>query len=202
MKRKIPFLAGTLLFLIWTSLHAQTSRSNRLFIDVHIINPGSITVADVIAAHTKDLAVQGKYGVQFLKYWFDEKAGTVYCLSSTPDSASIADAHNEAHGLLPHQVYAVTDGKDARPVPELPYFLDIHNLGPGNVTAAAVAKAHKKDLAVQKKHGVNFINYWVCEEKGIVFCLSQTKSKSNIAETHKDAHGLIPAMVFPVIQGQ
>ena len=201
MKRKVPFLAAIVLFLTCT-LHAQTSKLNRLFIDVHIMYPGSIAAADVAAAHKKDLAIQSKYGVHFLKYWFDEKAGTVYCLSSAPDSATIADAHNEAHGLLPQQVYAVTDGMDARPVPELSYFLDIHNLGPGNITAAAVAKAHKKDLAVQKKHGVNFINYWVCEEKGIVFCLSQAKSKSNIADTHKDAHGLIPAMVFPVIQGR
>jgi hypothetical protein len=202
MKRKFSLPLAIILSLALTGLRAQTTKVNRLFIDVHLLHPGSVTAADVAAAHAKDLAVQAKYGVQFLKYWVNEKSGTVYCLSSAPDSAHIADAHNEAHGLLPQQVYAVTDGIAATPVTGVPYFLDIHNLGAGNVTAAAVANAHKKDLAVQKKHKVNFINYWVCEEKGIVFCLSQTNDKGKISDTHKAAHGLLPAIVVPVVQGQ
>lgn len=202
MRTKISFSLVIFLSLVLVDLRAQSSKSNGLFIDVHVLRPGSVTAADVAGAHAKDLAVQAKYGVQFLKYWVDEKTSTVYCLSSAPDSAHIADAHNEAHGLLPQQVYAVTDGVAANPLANVPYFLDIHNLGAGNVTAAAVANAHKKDLAVQKKHGVSFVNYWVCEEKGIVFCLSQTKTKTNVAATHKEAHGLMPAQVVQVVQGQ
>ena len=38
-------------------------------------------------------------------------------------------------------------------------FLDVHDLGPGKVTAAAVADAHKKDLATQSEFGVSFIKY-------------------------------------------
>jgi hypothetical protein len=202
MKTKISIVLAICFSLVLTELEAQTSKPNSLFIDVHLLHPGSVTAADVASAHAKDLAVQKKHGVQFLKYWVDEKSGTVYCLSSAQDSAHIADAHNEAHGLLPSQVYAVTEGVAAKASSKLPYFLDIHTLGAGNVTAAAVANAHKKDLAVQKKHGVNFVNYWVCEEKGIVFCLSQTKNQSGITDTHKEAHGLLPALVIPVIQGQ
>ena len=202
MKSKISFSIVIFLSLAFADLHAQTAKQNRLFIDVHLLQPGSVTAADVAGAHAKDLAVQAKYGVQFLKYWVDEKSGTVYCLSSAADSAHIAHAHNEAHGLLPQQVYTVTEGIAAEPAPGLPYFMDIHNLGAGNVTAAAVANAHKKDLAVQKKHGVSFINYWVCEERGIVFCLSQTKDKNNVSATHKQAHGLMPAQVVQVVQGQ
>jgi Protein of unknown function (DUF4242) len=202
MQTKFSLLFIIVSGLMLSELNAQPSKSNGLFIDVHVLQPGSVTAADVAAAHAKDLKVQGKYNVQFLKYWVDEKTGTVYCLSSAPDSAHIADAHNEAHGLLPHQVYAVTEGAAATALPGVPYFFDIHNLGAGQVTAAAVANAHKKDLAVQKKHGVNFINYWVCEEKGIVFCLSQTRDKSYVTDTHKEAHGLIPAIVVPVVQGQ
>lgn len=202
MKTRLSIVLATCLSFVMSDLVAQTSKPNSLFIDVHLLHPGSVTAADVAGAHAKDLAVQSKYGVQFLKYWVDEKSGTVYCLSSAPDSAHIADAHNEAHGLLPSQVYAVTEGVAAKASPKLPYFLDIHTLGAGNVTAAAVANAHKKDLAVQKKHGVSFINYWVCEEKGIVFCLSQTKDQSGVTETHKEAHGLLPALVVPVVQGQ
>ena len=36
-------------------------------------------------------------------------------------------------------------------------YIDIHYLGAGNVTAEAVADAHKKDLEVQGQYGVNFI---------------------------------------------
>ena len=48
------------------------------------------------------------------------------------------------------------------------YYIDVHELGPGKVTAKDVAAAHQKDLAVEKKYGVNFINYWVDDEKGLV----------------------------------
>lgn len=201
MEKRICLVSAIVLALAFTNTQAQ-QKAGKLFIDVHVLRPGSITAADVASAHVKDLAVQAKHHVQFLKYWVNEKEGTIYCLSSAPDSAHIADAHNEAHGLVPQQVYTVTEGMPAVAQNGLPYFLDIHNLGAGNVTAAAVAAAHKKDVAVQKKFGVNFINYWVCEDRGIVFCLSQTKNIDKIAETHKRAHGLIPATVVPVAQGQ
>ncbi len=80
-------------------------------------------------------------------------------------------------------------------------FLDFHYLGAGNVTANDVAAAHQKDLAVENKHGVNFINYWVDEKEGVVICLSQAKDSSSVIETHKEAHGLIPAYVLKVKEG-
>lgn len=202
MKKIVASLLTVCCLLAVSGLHAQTTKSDRLFIDVHYLKPGAVSFAEVAAAHQKDLAAQDKYGVHFLKYWVDEKRGAVYCLSSATDSAHIADTHRDAHGLLPNEVYAVTDGKAAAPKPGLPYFLDIHSLGAGNVTAAAVAGAHEKDLAVQGKYGVRFINYWVNEEKGQVFCLSQAKDSSNVVNTHKEAHGLLPASVAAVKQGQ
>lgn len=185
-------------------LHAQdtTPKTSRLFMDVHYLKPGSVSFADVAAAHQKDLAAQDKYGVHFLKFWVDEKRGAVYCLSSATDSAHIADTHRDAHGLLPQEVYAVTDGKAAVPQQGLSYFLDVHNLGAGNVTAEAVARAHEKDLAVQGKHGVRFLNYWVNEAKGMVYCLSQAKDSANVVQTHKEAHGLLPAFIAAVKEGQ
>ena len=47
-----------------------------------IFGAGKVTAKDVEAAHQKDLAVEKKYGVTILKYWFDEAKGDVYCLSS------------------------------------------------------------------------------------------------------------------------
>jgi uncharacterized protein Usg len=161
-----------------------------------------VKYADVAAAHAKDLATESKYGVQFLKYWVDESKGIIYCLSSAPDTLAIRNTHRDAHGLLPDFTYEVKDGKEALADKDKTFFLDVHELGAGNVTAADVEKAHQKDLAVQKKYGVNFINYWVNEKTGTVLCLSQASDASKVIATHKEAHGLIPVSIEPVKQGQ
>src|SRR4051812_41198618 len=184
------------------NLSAQQTTDKNLYIDVHHLAPGKVSYEDVEKAHQKDLAVEGKYGVQFLKYWIDEGKGTIYCLSSSRDSESIRKTHAEAHGLLPDQIYKVTQGQAAALQGKNSFFLDIHEFGAGNVSAAAVAGAHQKDLAVEKKYGVNFINYWVDEKDGVVMCLSQAKDSTSIINTHKEAHGLVPVEVLKVKQGQ
>ena len=189
-----------------SSLYAQNENTSqagkRLFIDVHHVAPGTITNADVAAAHAKDLAVEKKYGVEFIKYWVDTARGAIYCLSSANDSVSVMKTHAEAHGLLPENVYPVTAGTEAALNGGKNLFLDVHELGAGNVTASAVEGAHQKDLAVEKKYGVNFINYWVNEKDGVIMCLSQAPDSNAVINTHKDAHGLLPKYVLQVKQGQ
>ena len=75
-------------------------------------------------------------------------------------------------------------------------------MGAGDVTAAAAAEAHNKDLAVQKKYGVNLINYWVDEKKGTIFCLSEAPDSNAVIRTHAEAHGLLPAYILKVKQGE
>ena len=179
----------------------DVSAAKHLFLDVHNLEPGKVSFEAVADAHQKDLNTQGKFNVSFVKYWVDEKAGKVYCLAESPDSASVSNTHKEAHGLVPDRVYAVSDGVEALPVGDSQFFLDIHKIG-GPVTAAAVADAHVKDLAVQGKNNVNFINYWVDEKAGIVACLSEAKDSLSIISTHKEAHGLLPSEIHPVKQGQ
>jgi len=195
-----------LTLLIVSQGHAQkqnaSTSKNNLYIDVHYLPDGKVNYADVAAAHAKDLATESKYGVQFIKYWVDESKGIVYCLSSAPDTVAITNTHREAHGLLPQTIYKVEDGSEAASINGKTFFLDIHQLGPGKVTAADVEKAHQKDLAVEKKYGVNFINYWVDENTGTVLCLSQASDASKVVQTHKEAHGLLPASIEAVKQGQ
>lgn len=176
--------------------------SRQYFIDVHHLGAGKVKYEDVAAAHAKDLATEGKYGVQFIKYWVDTEKGDVYCLSSSPDAGSVRNTHAEAHGLLPDQIYPVTPGAAAKMKGKKNLFLDVHEFGAGNVKAADVAAAHQKDLAVQKKYGVNFINYWVDEKSGVVMCLSEAPDSAAVVNTHKEAHGLLPAEVLHVKQGQ
>ena len=59
---------------------------------------------------------------------------------------------------------------------KMPLYMDIHKNIKG-LTAEALADAHQKDLEVQSKHGVNFIDYWYNEKEGSVFCLCQAPNK-------------------------
>ncbi len=180
---------------------APNTGAKTLFLDVHQLEPGKVTFEGVAQAHTKDLATQGKYGVNFMKYWVDEKKGLVYCLASAADSNAMRNTHAEAHGLLPDHIYAVTDGQEAAMKGTNHLFLDVHYLGAGKVTAKDVAGAHVKDLAVQDKYGVNLLNYWVNEKEGVVMCLAEAKTADALIKTHKEAHGLLPSQVMKVKQG-
>lgn len=211
MKKNLAVLTVAFLTVAPFYLKAQSANitaddpsaaGKNLYIDVHQLTPGKIKFEDVAAAHSKDLTVEKKYGVHFINYWVNEEKGLVYCLSSANDTGSIKKTHAEAHGLLPVNYYTVTDGIKASLVGNKNLFLDVHYLGAGKVDAKAVAAAHQKDLAVQQKHGVNFINYWVDEKSGVVMCLSQAKDSTSIVETHKEAHGLLPATVLKVKQGE
>jgi len=101
---------------------------------------------------------------------------------------------------LPVAVYPVISGDEATDKAEGNYYMDIHQLG--SVKAKDVADAHRKDLKVEAKHHVHFINYWVNEKNGVVFCLSKAKTAEAVIATHKEAHGLVPAQIAEVIQGQ
>lgn len=180
----------------------MAQEKQQLFIDVHHLGAGKVTYDAVAGAHKKDLAMEGKYHVKFLKYWVDTTMGDVYCLSSAYDSADIRKTHGEAHGLLPDQIYPVTPGAHTAKMNGKTLYLDYHEFGPGNVKAADVAGAHLKDLAVQKKYGVNFINYWVDEKAGVVMCLAEAPDADALIKTHKEAHGLVPKSVEEVKQGQ
>ena len=58
---------------------------------------------------TKDLAVQGKYGVRYLKYWYDAATGKVFCLSEAPSKEAALAVHREAHGMMPDDIFEVQD---------------------------------------------------------------------------------------------
>jgi len=200
MKTSVVVVAMISLFCgLHSGMHAQ---GMNYYLDVHKLEPGGVTYADVAGAHQKDLQTEGKYGVSFVKYWVDEKEGLVYCLSQAKQASDVEKTHAEAHGLIPAEIYNVISGEASNYTGNGTLYLDIHDLGPGNVTAAAVAEAHKKDLATEGAYHVNFVNYWVDEKNGKVFCLSEAPSKDAVIATHREAHGLLPAEVLQVEQGQ
>ena len=78
--------------------------------DIHKSVPG-LTAEAVAGAHKKDLETQGKYGVKYLKYWFDEGTGKVFCLVEAPTKEAAARVHKEAHGLVADEIIEVKEGK-------------------------------------------------------------------------------------------
>ena len=81
-----------------------------LYMDIHQHIDG-LTEEAVEGAHQKDLEVQQKYGVKYLKYWFDEASGKVFCLVEAPNKAAAEAVHREAHGLVADELIEVKEGE-------------------------------------------------------------------------------------------
>ncbi len=80
-----------------------------LFMDVHHKVEG-LTAEAVAGAHQKDLETQGRYGVEYLKYWFDEDSGKVFCLVDAPSKEAAEAVHREAHGPVADEITEVQEG--------------------------------------------------------------------------------------------
>jgi hypothetical protein len=80
-----------------------------LYLDTHQQVPG--LTADAIAdAHARDLECQDAHGVNYMRYWFDEATGKVYCLAEAPSPEAMAAVHAEAHGILADEIVEVREG--------------------------------------------------------------------------------------------
>ena len=80
-----------------------------LFMDTHSHIEG-LTADAVAQAHAADLTTQAKYGVKYLRYWFDEANGKVFCLIEAPNKEAAIAVHREAHGLLADEIVEVKEG--------------------------------------------------------------------------------------------
>jgi hypothetical protein len=78
--------------------------------------------------------------------------------------------------------------------------MDAHKNMEG-LTREALEEAHQKDLEVQGKHGVNFIDYWYNEAEGAVFCLCEAPNKDAAAAVHREAHGGEADEIYEVMRG-
>ncbi|MEO7911951.1 MAG: DUF4242 domain-containing protein [Roseiflexaceae bacterium] len=80
-----------------------------LFMDIHAHVEG-LTEDAVAQAHQADLKTQEKYGVKYLRYWFDENSGRVFCLVEAPNKEAANAVHREAHGLVADELVEVKEG--------------------------------------------------------------------------------------------
>jgi len=78
------------------------------YLDRHTV-PQGVTLEALLDAHARDLAIQGKFGVRYLKYWYDAAMGVVFCLSLAPSKEAALAVHRDAHGLMPDEIFAVEE---------------------------------------------------------------------------------------------
>jgi class 3 adenylate cyclase len=76
-----------------------------MYMDIHEVS--GATAADVAKAHIADVKTQGKYGVEYHKYWLNESTGKIFCLCSAPNPEAAASVHREAHGLVASKIIEV-----------------------------------------------------------------------------------------------
>jgi class 3 adenylate cyclase len=75
------------------------------YMDIHDL-PG-VTAEAVAKAHQHDQHVQSHHGVEYVKYWVNEKQGKVFCMCTAPNAEAAAAVHKEAHGLLAARIMEV-----------------------------------------------------------------------------------------------
>ncbi|HEV2458564.1 MAG TPA: DUF4242 domain-containing protein [Ktedonobacterales bacterium] len=80
-----------------------------LFMDIHHHVDG-LTADAVKGAHAADVQTQDEFGVKYLKYWFDEGSGKVFCLVDAPSAEAAAEVHRRAHGLVADEIVEVKEG--------------------------------------------------------------------------------------------
>lgn len=80
-----------------------------LYLDVHHKIEG-LTKEAIQEAHRRDLVVQEKHGVKYLRYWYDTVSGRVYCLVEAPSKEAAEAVHREAHGHTADEITEVNEG--------------------------------------------------------------------------------------------
>jgi class 3 adenylate cyclase len=70
--------------------------------DVH--NLQGTTTTQVDQAHVADLKEQGKYGVKYIKYWFNQDHGKAFCLVDAPSAEAAQLVHRQAHGQIAEKI--------------------------------------------------------------------------------------------------
>ena len=81
-----------------------------LFLDIHNGAKG-MTAEAIEEAHRKDLAFQERYGVKYLRYWYDLSSGRAFCLIEAPNKEAAIAVHREAHGMVADEIIEVTEGE-------------------------------------------------------------------------------------------
>jgi hypothetical protein len=82
-----------------------------LFIDVHHTAAKDLDAQAAAEMHSRDVAIQDRQGVRFLRYWFDPVTGKAFCLSEAPSMEAVNAVHQQAHGFMADEIFVVYEGQ-------------------------------------------------------------------------------------------
>ncbi len=75
------------------------------YMDIHTLQ--GVSADDLAKAHAADVAVQGQFGVEYVKYWVNESCGKVFCLVHAPTAEAARSVHQHSHGLVAEKIIEV-----------------------------------------------------------------------------------------------
>ena len=81
----------------------------------------------------------------------------------------------------------------------MPLFMDFHKFD--SITIAEVATAHLADQTVQDKYGVKYHQFWVNQDAGTAFCLTEGPDARTCEMVHQIAHGNVACAMTEVEPG-
>jgi hypothetical protein len=58
----------------------------------------------------EDIKTQEKFGVEYIRYWVNERSGRIFCLVEAPNAEAANAVHREAHGLVADAIFEVQEG--------------------------------------------------------------------------------------------
>lgn len=76
-----------------------------LYMDIHTVD--GATAQDIAKAHLADMDVQTNHDVEYLKYWFNQDCGKLFCLVEAPSAEAAHCVHREAHGFVAEKLIEV-----------------------------------------------------------------------------------------------
>ena len=80
----------------------------------------------------------------------------------------------------------------------MPLYMDRHELA--GVTAMDLATAHLKDLDLQERYGVEYVNYWFDYARQHAFCLARGPDAAAVDAVHRASHGQVANQIIEVDQ--
>ncbi len=81
----------------------------------------------------------------------------------------------------------------------MPLFMDYHIIS--DIDIDAVKQGHMADKSIQEKYGVKYIQFWVNQEAGTIFCLIEAPDEESCEQVHQEAHGNIACQIVQVESG-
>ncbi|HTF19285.1 MAG TPA: nickel-binding protein [Chryseolinea sp.] len=81
----------------------------------------------------------------------------------------------------------------------MPLFMDFHKIP--NISLDDVVNAHMADVAIQEQYGVKYLQFWVNQRDGAVFCLTEGPDAKTCEMVHQMAHGNLACAITEVDPG-